>query len=242
MLETVNVAKAELQEIMPDGKTIGKQRVKVQFNPESLKVNFTNQVAPPENSNRVSKKAKDQRGSAPLQFVGKGTTKLSVQLWFDVTGELPQGRENETDVRQLTKEIAYFLQPKDAPNDKTPPAIRFLWGSFMFDGIMESMDESLEFFSPEGKPLRASVTINLIQMDIKFNFGKAANVQTGNSNRPATGTQSHTPAPAGSTIQNMATRIGQGNNWQAIAQANGIENPRQLQPGQLINLNAGIHF
>jgi hypothetical protein len=26
--------------------------------------------------------------------------------------------------------------------------------------------------------------------------------------------------------------------WQSIASANGIENPRLLQPGQLINLNA----
>lgn len=242
MLETVKVAKAELLEMLPDGKTTGSKRVKVQFNPESLKVSFANQVVPPENGSKPPKKAKDQRGTAPLQFVGKGTTKLTVQLWFDVTGELPQGKENETDVRQLTKEVAYFITPKEAPNDKTkfiPPGVRFLWGTFMFDGIMESMEESLEFFSPEGKPLRASVTINLTQQEIQFAFNEAANAQSGNSKKPATGTQAHTPAPAGSSVQNMASRSGQGSDWQAIAQANGIENPRQLQPGQLINLGAG---
>jgi hypothetical protein len=54
-----------------------------------------------------------------------------------------------------------------------------------------------------------------------------------------------TEAPAGSNLQNMAanqpggTGGGQGLNggWQAIASANGIENPRLLDPGQLIDLN-----
>jgi hypothetical protein len=245
MLESVSVAKAELIEILPDGKTIGPKRVKVQFNPESLKVSFANQVVTPDNTNKPAKKAKDQRGTAPLQFVGKGSTKLSVQLWFDVTGELPQGKEGETDVRQLTKEVVYFITPKEAPDDATkliPPGIRFLWGTFMFDGIVESMEESLEFFSPEGKPLRSSVTINLTQQSIQFAFNEAANARSGSSALPAPGTQPFTPAAAGSNVQNMAARSGQANNWQAIAQANGIENPRLLQPGQLIDLRAGIRF
>jgi len=35
----------------------------------------------------------------------------------------------------------------------------------------------------------------------------------------------------------MADTQGKGGNWQGIAEANGIENPRFPQPGQLINLN-----
>jgi nucleoid-associated protein YgaU len=38
----------------------------------------------------------------------------------------------------------------------------------------------------------------------------------------------------------MAAEQGLGDNWQAIAQANGIENPRLLAPGQLINLNVRV--
>jgi hypothetical protein len=37
----------------------------------------------------------------------------------------------------------------------------------------------------------------------------------------------------------MADKAGQGGNWQAIAAANGIENPRALVAGQLVNLRAG---
>ena len=44
-------------------------------------------------------------------------------------------------------------------------------------------------------------------------------------------------APGGSTLQALASTLGKGTNWQAIAEANGIENPRILQPGQLIDIN-----
>ena len=38
----------------------------------------------------------------------------------------------------------------------------------------------------------------------------------------------------------MAASQGKGDNWQAIAAANNIENPRFLQPGQLIDLDAKL--
>jgi hypothetical protein len=47
-------------------------------------------------------------------------------------------------------------------------------------------------------------------------------------------------ASAGATVQGLAASAGLGDNWQAIASANGIENPRLLAPGQLINLNVDL--
>ncbi len=44
-------------------------------------------------------------------------------------------------------------------------------------------------------------------------------------------------AAAGSTLQGMADAAGKGD-WQSIAAANGIENPRLLAPGTLLDLNA----
>ncbi len=114
-----------------------------------------------------------------------------------------------------------------------PPAVRFIWGSFQFDGIVESLEESLELFSPEGRPLRANVTLSLTQQRItKFTFRDAP--AAGPS--PKLGTRPLAQAPAGSTVQGLADSQGQGGNWQAIASANGIENPRLLQPGQLVDL------
>jgi len=200
----------------------------VQFNPETLKVGFANQVATPQG-------AGDQKGTPARQFVGAGTTKLSLQLWFDVTAEMPAGEKKEQDVRKLTAKVAYFITPKPEGTKFVPPAVRFSWGSFQFDGIMESMEESLEFFSSDGRPLRASVTINLTQQKItEFTFRATA----GPGATASPGTRPLTPAPSKGSVQSIADSQGKGDDWQGIAAANNIENPRLLQPGQLLDLNA----
>ncbi|APR76884.1 Hypothetical protein A7982_02231 [Minicystis rosea] len=232
------LAKAEIRQLDADfDQEIEKDTwTKVQFNPESLKVSFANQVATPSGSG-------DQNGSPSRLFVGAGTTKLAVQLWFDVTGGAPQTDESGAvidDVRRLTQKVAFFITPKkDAKDPKkfVPPAVRFLWGSFQFDGIMESLEESLEFFSSEGKPLRASVSLNLTQQKItKFVFRDTAPPGAGDGGDPA-GTRPLTPAPSGSTVQGLAAQQGKGGDWQGIAAANDVENPRKLPPGQLLDMN-----
>jgi len=51
-------------------------------------------------------------------------------------------------------------------------------------------------------------------------------------------------APAGASIFDLSVSASAGaglqGNWQAVAAANGIENPRLLAPGQVIDLHAGI--
>jgi hypothetical protein len=241
MPDTPQLAKAELRELDAKfTKTINADKAtKVQFNPDSLKVSFANQVASPSGSG-------DQNGPQARQFVGAGTTKLSVTLYFDVTSELPPGLAPVNDVRKLTQRVAYFITPIGKPiaNPKQfiPPAVRFIWGSFQFDGIMESMEETLELFSFDGRPLRASVAIALTQQKITAFSFNAANDPPAATRRggPAPGTSPVTEAPANSSIQSLSASQpggGSGTEWQSIAQANGIENPRMLKPGQLINLN-----
>ena len=41
-------------------------------------------------------------------------------------------------------------------------------------------------------------------------------------------------------VQGLAAGAGVGVDWQIVAAANGIENPRLLTPGQLIDLNVGV--
>src|SRR5574340_562455 len=106
MPDKLNIVKAELIELKPNGDPGG--TVPVQFNLETLKVSYSNQVVPPEHG------ATDQRGTSGTQFVGKGSTKLSLQLWFDVTSPLPQGESaNVDDVRQMTKKVVDFITPKE---------------------------------------------------------------------------------------------------------------------------------
>jgi len=235
MSDSVVLAKAELRQLDSKFERQIKEEhnVKVQFNPDTLKVSFANQIATPSGPG-------DQSGTPARQFVGAGTTKLTLTLWFDVTAEMPEGVQREADVRKLTAKVAYFITPAKEGNQFIPPAVRFIWGSFQFDGILESMEESLEFFSNEGIPLRASVSLALTQQKItEFNFAKSAGEPFPGAGQSA-GTRPLTEAPAGKSLQGMAASQGKGDNWQSIAAANNIENPRLLQPGQLIDMSATL--
>ena len=104
-MDAPKLEKAELRELDAEFKNEinADKNVVVQFNPDSLKVSFANQLQTPSG-------AGDQKGGTARQFVGAGTTKLAVQLWFDVSAPQPPG-SNETDVRKLTQKIAYFITP-----------------------------------------------------------------------------------------------------------------------------------
>jgi len=248
--EPSKIERAQLKELKPDfTETInGDRTVVVQFNPETLKVTFANQIA--QNSGA---------GAQSRQYVGAGTTKLALQLWFDVTA-YPDGTAPAKDVRELTQRVAYFITPKPLSGGSSgaaapaggsgggqspqpqfaPPAVRFLWGTFQFDGIMEGLEESLEFFSPEGRPLRASLTVSLSQQKITaFTFGQAgAAAGSRGAGSNSAGTQPLTPAPSGATMPGLAASAGVGADWQTIASANGIEDALRLRPGQLVDLSA----
>lgn len=236
MPEPAKILHAELREIRWDRaqqavEINSDKTVQVQFNPETLKVNFSNQSV-----------GGDQRGGSARQFVGAGTTKLTLDLWFDVTAPLPEGQlADQDDVRRLTEKVAYFIRPVKQSGEEEkylPPGVRFIWGTFMFDGVMDSLNENLEFFSEDGKPLRASVSISVSKQEIQFQFGNQKPPGLGSSDSP--GTNQQAAAQAGDSVQKMAGRANKQNDWQSIAAANGIENPRNLAPGTLIDLNAGI--
>ncbi|HUH13576.1 MAG TPA: hypothetical protein VMK65_10715 [Longimicrobiales bacterium] len=250
------LAKATLTELWPDseGKLTDKnkdggtaKKVTVQFNPQTLKVALTNQAA-----------GGNQAGGGASQFVGQGTTKLSIELWFDAQLPLPEGTADPNgDVRNLTRDVAYFMTPQEVTRGDesglVPPGIQFLWGTFLFKGVVESMDETLEHFSEDGHPLRAMVALRMAKQDLVFEFGKAGGGGggalggppgggggggaggSGGGGAPA-GTTPMTPAKQGETVQQMAARSG-ARDWKSVAAANGIENPRLVPPGTLVDLS-----
>ena len=236
MPEPTNLLKAELREISWDDQQQVQEgdpekTVQVQFNPETLKVNFSNQKA-----------GGDQRGGSAVQFVGAGSTKLTLDLWFDVTVPLPDGSmQPDGDVRKLTQKVTYFITPTKVPGEEDkwiPPGVRFIWGTFLFDGVMDSLNENLEYFSEEGKPLRAGISISLSKQEIQFQFGNQTPPGNGGENAP--GTQPMQPARAGDSVQDMASRAGKPDDWKAVAAANNIENPRQIAAGALLDMSAKV--
>lgn len=233
------LAKAKLIEVKWTGdppqaqKVSGGKEVEAQFNPETLKITF-------ENENRGG----GQPGGASTQYVGSGTSKMSVELLFDTS-------VGGTDVRENTKKVAYFIQAKPDRNNRnsrrTPPGLSFEWGSFIFRGIVNSMEETLDYFSEEGVPLRANISLNMSRPEIEFIQGSPGESGggTGADGTPGQATGATTPleaARAGDSVQSVASRNGKSRDWKAIAAANNIDDPLRLSAGALIDVNAKVNL
>lgn len=209
--------------------------VDVQFNPTSLKVSLSNTLDTGEQG-ETSKSA---------QYIASSSSDLTVELVFDTTLDDPfveqarkeaqeQGDSNEgsdLDVRLVTRRIAErFMKPvptEDNKEDKkeAPSRCLFQWGAFEFLGLVERYDETLTFFSPEGTPLRATLSLALKEDSYQFRNRAAEKAEketpsfssTGNSEgdsdsqdaRPVTGGSDNRPG-----------------NWRDNALFNGTENPR----------------
>ena len=132
--------------------------VTVQFNPGSLKVSLSNSL-------KANEKSENQSAA---QYVDKSASSLAVELIFDTSIE-------DEDVRNRTKAIAEaFMKPVESGDEQlAPKRCLFQWGAFEFVGLMQSFDETLDFFSPEGTPLRATVALKLSEDRYQFRQGQA---------------------------------------------------------------------
>ncbi len=150
-----------------------------------------------------------------------------------------------TDVRKNTKDIAYFIQaPRDRNNRPVQPGMGFEWGSFIFRGVVKSMDETLDYFSEEGVPLRANISLSVAQPNIEF-IPAPAGGGAGGAPGAGQGTGATAPlAPAGANdnVQKLAARNGKSSDWKAIAKVNNIDDPLRLRAGALINVSAKVDF
>jgi hypothetical protein len=91
-----------------------------------------------------------------------------MDLIFDTT---PTGE----DVRISTEKVARFMEPDE---NKIPPIVQFEWGTYTFQGMMESYRETIDFFAANGVPLRASINLTLLSKTRYLNPAIRLNPQT----------------------------------------------------------------
>ena len=255
-MTTPKLEMATLTQMDAEGKREVAEPIKVQFNPQTIQINYSFVG----NRGSVGAAKNTAEGSATQQSnhrTDHAVTLSSLNLFFDTT-------ENGENVQDYTGKIAKLLM---LPEPKVSPMVRFHWGKFIFKGTINSMQESLDYFSPDGTPLRATVTLGLSMTPDKARvapsksdssgggiaFGASLGVNAGASLSAgisasvglsasanvnfgaAVGTSPLTLAASGDSIQNISMRAGV--DWKAVASANGIDNPRKLQAGAVLNLN-----
>lgn len=212
----------------------GKIVIEVDFNPQTLKLAFQSQT-----------KGEKQVKSKGVQYVASSSSTLNVELIFDSTQTHNKEYLAGTDVRKKTKAIADAVMPfdNDAKTNVVQPLVRFEWGSFLFEGIVTGMSETLEYFSAQGVPLRATVALTLTRPSAAVLLGEAAapnKTTTAPPGSAASGTPDttpKTPTPAGDSLQKAAARNGSSSDWRSIANANNIDNPLRLPMGKPLDLN-----
>jgi nucleoid-associated protein YgaU len=180
---------------------------------------------------------------APLQqFVRGGAEKLSLDLFFDTT-EDGMGL-GATSVTKQTDRV--FQLVRIDPDKHAPPIVTFQWNHHIagdsldalftsqrrnsFKCVIETIRQKFTLFSPEGIPLRATVSLVLREY-------RTLDQQLGELNlKSPDRTRSHT-IRGGETLSAVATAEWERpEEWRRIADANEIEDPRRLHPGTFLTI------
>jgi Contractile injection system tube protein len=214
----------------------------VQFNPTSLKISQQNNV--------------DAGGATTMtqrrQNPSSQSSTLSFDLEFDTAEEIGDG--GPVDVRTKTMIIRQFTEPAGNKGKDPPPLLKFIWGTFTFVGIVTQLTEDIDLFSPEGRPIRAkvSVTVKEVRLDIEAKTA-GAGARTGESAtppgepNPASGAPGTPPAPnpdtaalaqLGESLQQLLARLNADPATWRAAMA-GLDSPLALAAGAQVQLSAG---
>jgi hypothetical protein len=196
--------------------------VTVHFNPASMVYTVENAT-------------KQQSGDPKKrQFAAQFSGKLTMDLQFDTTS-------TGEDVRKTTGQVAQFMQASagdgknpSSGNAQAQPVLSFQWGTYEFQGTMESFKETIDFFSAEGVPLRSLVSIGLARQDDVFNQNATATVDT-------TGKGTLVPTGSNSSASDLAQSGGDPTAARQLGTDNSLESLR-FSAGAGINVGAGIQL
>ncbi len=178
------------------------KRVTVHFNPETLNISMRNTM---------------QRGRRrqPAQTVTESVGKLGMDLIFDTT-------TSGEDVRKTTHKLAKMMDPvhslsrrRRQQTNSVPAIVIFEWGTVRFEGYLDKYRERVDFFSTDGVPLRATVSISITQQERTFEPVDMDEDQT-----------QALQAQIGRSLDQIAGTSGNPAAARQLAQQNNIENMR----------------
>ncbi|PSQ19188.1 peptidoglycan-binding protein [Halobacteriales archaeon QS_8_69_26] len=184
---------------------------------------------PPEYSVKSSVNYEDNKASqnekSELQFGSRESDQLSMELFFDTS-------EEQSDVRKKYVEKLTYLTRVDT-SYKAPPPVQFVWGSgICFTALVESVDKTFTMFLPDGTPVRARANVTFKEVNPKKYSG-------GGGGGGGGGSKTHTVKEGDTLWFIAAEKLGDPYQWEAIADENGISDPRELEPGTTLTIPTG---
>ncbi len=204
--------KAKIIQLVPKG-----QEIEVLFNPTEYRLSKSNQFA---------EVAIPGLGAPMLQFGHGNAQTLSMQLFFDTYDPLASDKRlgKDQDVRLHTGKVTNLLRINKSLH--APPICQFSWGNFNFIGVLQQADVRFTLFLPSGVPVRATV-------DVTFKQFYDGTQETGML-QSANYVKEHI-VRSGDTLSSIAAELyHDATKWRPIAEANNIDNPLVLEPGQVL--------
>jgi Contractile injection system tube protein len=217
-----------------------KSATPVQFNPTTLKISYTNEASGGDTT-------KGQAKQSPVE----GHSTLTFDLEFD-TAEGDNGQP--VDVRTKTAKVLDFVRPaKDNPANP-PPRVQFVWGALIFNGIVNSINEEIDYFDAEGRALRSKLSVSIKEqnLDLEVNKSGPASRNADAASKPGEPARAGGPgssptknplltiaAQAGESVQQALSRINAlPDQWRSAM--SGLQSPLNLAAGTPIQLGADV--
>ena len=206
-----------------DGPSI---RLECYFNPSRYSLTKSNEYTAPQG-------AADKMSNVPKhQYTGTSPINLSMELFFDTS-------ETGSDVRSTyTNKLLQMMYIKEGGGTggnklSEPPKVQFQWGKmWSFTAVIKQVRLEFNMFKNDGTPIRAKASVEFMQHTDDQSF-PAQNPTSGGEVRKSY------LVNEGDRLDLIAFRAyNDSQKWRLIAEANGIENPLSIKPGQRLLLPA----
>ena len=201
------------------------------FRPNQLSFSKSASWSPPtpeqSGGDKKKKTSASQRGQnvPTVEFGGGQAASITLDLLFDTT-------DTGADVRTYTDDIVGLAMMQTSGSEpKPPPLCRFVWGKIRsFLGYASSVTVTFKMFLPDGTPVRADAKISLNQYKDDDVFKKQNPTSYSEPRKMWVVTE-------GERLEWIAYQeYGHPRHWRHIAATNGIMNPLDLRPGQVLKL------
>ncbi|MHB9833300.1 CIS tube protein [Paraburkholderia terrae] len=171
-------------------------------------------------------------GAPLLQFVNGESDQLSMDLFLDdytdPTGPTSALKPEQDPLANRLRDLTKLLEIDSKLH--APPPVRFSWGPMEFTAVIEKLGRKVTMFHPDGAPARATLTVS-------FKEYQTLRQQVEDPRRESADKTKRRVVVGKEGLWWIAAReYGDSNEWLRIAEANDLDDPREIAPGDWLEL------